>query len=360
MIFSESGGRINFFDFDTNPFIRQSTFSIVIGTFSHFCMQYCIDQQMVQRFMAAKSKRTAQIALLLNIPGILMLLSICCVTGLVIFANFSQCDPLSNGQVKHPNQILPFFVSNKLNGIKGSTGLFLAAVLAAALSSVSSTLNSLASILWQDVLTRWKYFKSLNDSQSTFTTKILVILCGTLCTSLALLFVNVSSNIMQISGTINGAFTAPIIGLFILGSLVSFSNIPGAFIGTSAGLIVSIWLSLGTYLAKPKYPKLGVSLECCNSSVLIACNGVYFKENSSILFQQNSKLKEVSNLIRFDKIYAISYHWISLIPIIITLIVGIVISILTNGCKQKVDKKYMLFNKSNSKIEEENYELERK
>jgi hypothetical protein len=87
---------------------------------------------------------------------------------------------------------------------------------------------------------------------------------------------------------------------------------------------------------------------------------VYFKENSSILFQQNSKLKEVSNLIRFDKIYAISYHWISLIPIIITLIVGIVISILKNGCKQKVDKKYMLFNKSNSKIEEENYELERK
>ena len=51
MIFSESGGRINFFDFDTSPFIRQSTFSVVIGTFSHFCMQYCIDQQMVQRFM---------------------------------------------------------------------------------------------------------------------------------------------------------------------------------------------------------------------------------------------------------------------------------------------------------------------
>lgn len=201
---SNSGGRTNFFDFDTNPFIRQSTLSVVIGTFSQFVMQYCIDQQMVQRFLSAKSKRTAQTALLLNIPGVLMLLSICCFTGLVIYSNFAQCDPLTNNQVKHPNQILPFFVSNKLNTIKGMSGLFLAAVLAAALSSVSSTLNSLASILWQDVLKRFSFFNSMNDSKSTFTTKVLVILCGMLCTALALLFVNVSSNIIQISGTING------------------------------------------------------------------------------------------------------------------------------------------------------------
>ena len=345
---SELGGRINFFEFDTNLFIRQSTWALIIGNFSQFCMQYCIDQQMVQRFLAAKSKRTAQIALLMNIPGIIILLGICCFTGLVIFANYSQCDPLSNRQIKHPNQIVPYFVSEKLHAISGTSGLFLAAVLAAALSSVSSTLNSLASILWEDLLKRWSFFETLNDSKSTITTKILVILCGTLCTSLALLFVNAPSNIIQISGMINGAFTAPIIGLFILSSIFSFANIYGACIGTIAGLCVSIWLSFGTYLAKPKYPKLGVSRECCNSNATIACNGSYFIENSTLLFTQNKYLKEASNLIGFQKVYSISYHWYSLIPIIVTVFFGILISLATKGYKKRVARKYMLFNVQNN------------
>ena len=147
---------------------------------------------------------------------------------------------------------------------------------------------------------------------------------------------------------INGAFTAPIIGLFILSSIFSFANIYGACIGTIAGLCVSIWLSFGTYLAKPKYPKLGVSRECCNSNATIACNGSYFIENSTLLFTQNKYLKEASNLIGFQKVYSISYHWYSLIPIIVTVFFGILISLATKGYKKRVARKYMLFNVQNN------------
>jgi len=343
---SEYGGRITFFDIDPNPFIRQSFWSVFIGTLGQFSMQYCIDQQMVQRFLSAKSKRTAQTALLLNVPGVFIYLSLCFYAGLVIFANLAQCDPLSNRQVNHPNQILPFFVSHHLRNIRGMTGLFLAAVLAAALSSVSSTLNSLASILWEDVLKRWKIFNSLNDSKSTLVTKLLVILCGSLCTALALVFVKASSNITEISGMINGSFTAPIVGLFVFSSLFPYGNVYGACIGTLSGLGVSIFLSLGTYLTKPKYPKLGVSRECCNNTIsnsLVTCNGTYFYENSSILFQQNPKLKEASNLFGFEKIYSISYHWYSVIPIVVTVVLGVIVSFITKGHRQKVKREYLLY-----------------
>lgn len=83
-------------------------------------MSYAVDQQMIQRFSAAKTKKTAQVALLLNIPGIILLISICCFTGLVLYANFYDCDPLGNrvnSGVENPNQLLPYFVMQKFNSI---------------------------------------------------------------------------------------------------------------------------------------------------------------------------------------------------------------------------------------------------
>lgn len=65
----DRGGRLNFFDFNPDPVIRQSFWSLVIGGTMNFGMYYCFDQQSIQRFTAAKTTRKAQIALLLNIPG---------------------------------------------------------------------------------------------------------------------------------------------------------------------------------------------------------------------------------------------------------------------------------------------------
>jgi hypothetical protein len=41
----------------------------------YFSISYAFDQQMVQRFQAAKGKKIAQQALLLNIPGIFIIVS---------------------------------------------------------------------------------------------------------------------------------------------------------------------------------------------------------------------------------------------------------------------------------------------
>lgn len=336
------GGRLNFFDFDLNPFIRQGFFPLVIGTFGQFSLQYCIDQQMVQRFLSAKSKRTAQTAVLLNVPGIVLLISICCFTGLVVFSAYAQCDPITEGNVKHVNQILPYFVSEKLHVINGVNGLFLGAVFAAALSSVSSTLNSLSSILWEDLLKRWRFFKKLNDKQSTFTTKLLVVICGTLCTCLGMMLTRASSNIIQISGTINGALSGPIVGVFLLSSMFSFSNVYGASIGVTIGLMTGLWLSFGAFFINPRYPKLGVSTECCNTN--LTCLNEYFYENSTLIFNLNKHAKEASNVYGFEKVYSISYHYFSIISIVVTIIIGILVSLITKGYKKKADRAFMLYN----------------
>ena len=54
--------------------------------------------------------------------------------------------------VTNPNQLLTYFVTDKLKSLNGMAGLFLATILSGSLSSISSCLNSLAAIVLEDFL----------------------------------------------------------------------------------------------------------------------------------------------------------------------------------------------------------------
>jgi SSS family transporter len=353
---SSNGGRLNFFDFDPNPFLRQSFWSLFFGITVYFSMSYCIDQQMVQRFSSAKNVRTAQIALLLNVPGVFLLMSLCCFTGLVIYATYSDCDPLTmpNTVINNSNQILPFFVIDRLTSIKGSAGLFLSAIFAGSLSSVSSSLNSSAAILWQDFLKRFDYFKMYNDNKSTLTTKILVLICGVLATSLAFVVSTLGGNLIQMNFTLNGSFNAPIIGVFILGSLVPFTNKHGAMLGLISGFAVGLWMSLGAYIYKPLYPKLNVTIAGCNFST------VESQITTKIMdFNSRKVYGEALNLSGFNKFYSISYLWFTTIGTITTIVIGVFVSLVT-GCnnKKELNPEFMLFKcLSKKKLKSVRYEM---
>jgi Na+/proline symporter len=84
-----------------------------------------IDQQMVQRFLSAKSKKTAQVSLILNTPLLFLIISLCCFIGLILYANFFKCDPLTDNSITNPNQLVTFYVIKNLKDIPGFSGLFL-------------------------------------------------------------------------------------------------------------------------------------------------------------------------------------------------------------------------------------------
>lgn len=338
------GERLNFFVIDPNPLIRQSLWSLVIGSFVAWISSYGIDQQMVQRYAAAKNKRTAQAAILLNIPGVIILISLCCFTGLVLYANLSGCDPLSDksSNVKNPNQLVPFFVMQKFSNIIFIPGLFLSSIFCASLSSVSSALNSMSACIWRDYLMRVKYFNNFNDSKSSLTTKIIALLCGVICTGMGFLISTLGSNLAQISGTINGSLQAPIIGIFFLSCMFPFNNIFGLYAGALSGFSIGCWLSLGSFLTKPSYPKPPVStLNCTNN------------------FPRSSLA--ATNLNGFNQIYSVSYMWLSPIGVFFTIVIGVLVSLITNKLfkiKNNVDDKLIIYRafkkKSNSS---KNFEL---
>jgi SSS family transporter len=342
---NSEGGRLNFFDFDPNPFIRQSFWPLFFGMIVHFSMSYCLDQQMVQRFSAAKNVRSAQLALLLNVPGIMFLVSLCCFTGLILYATYATCDPMSAPEltgVKNPNQLLTYFVTDKLKILNGMAGLFLATILSGSLSSISSCLNSLAAIVLEDFLKRFRYFRELNDNKITWTAKLLVIVAGCLCTGLALVVSNLGGNLVQISSTLNGAFNAPVIGVFVLACVFPFTNSIGAIFGLVSGFSMALWLSFGAYLKQPLYPKLNVSSECYDTNLTTLYNTSILIQNATSIFLRKSD-KEAMNLFGFDRFYSISYMWFSAIGALTTLLVGIFFSLITGCNKKRVSKELILF-----------------
>ena len=135
----------------------------------YFSMSYCLDQQMVQRFAATKSIKSAQIALLLNVPGIFLIVTLPCFCGLVIFANYYECDPLTQSvdKVDNQNKLMSFFVLQNLGLYPGVSGLFLSSIFSGSLSSVSSCLNSMAALIFQDFLKLFRYFQNFNDKQKS-------------------------------------------------------------------------------------------------------------------------------------------------------------------------------------------------
>jgi ABC-type tungstate transport system substrate-binding protein len=62
-----------------------------------------------------------------------------------------------------------------------------------------------------------------------------------------------------------GALQAPLIGIFVLSSIFSFVNTIGLFAGAISGFAIGAWLALGSFIVKPKYPKLNTTTLNCTT-----------------------------------------------------------------------------------------------
>ena len=259
--------------------------------------------------------------------------SLCCLVGLVLYANNYKCDPLTSPieGVKNPNQLVGYFVNKHLSMIPGVAGLFLGSLFCGSLSSVSSSLNSQAAIIWSDFLRILPYFKKFDDSQSLRANKLIVLICGSISTALSFAIATVGGNLTQISSSLNGALNSPMIGLFILGMLFKFTNKYGAIVGSLFGLFSGLWISLGAYIVQPYYPKLCVTTQFCNSTL---SSIDYMPSCNSSLLVPPEYLSQ-----GFKHFYSMSYMWYTTFGTLNTLIIGILISCFTGGYKNLFQTK---------------------
>ncbi|KAL6447758.1 hypothetical protein ACFW04_000123 [Cataglyphis niger] len=126
-------GRLELPTIDWSPLTRHTIWALTIGGFVHWLQISAINQNMIQRYLSLPTLQSARRALWCFIIGVLILIGMCGYAGLLIYAWYHECDPLTTKLARAKDQLLPLLVMNVLGKFPGLPGLFVAGVFSAAL-----------------------------------------------------------------------------------------------------------------------------------------------------------------------------------------------------------------------------------
>lgn len=334
------GDRLNFWDFNPNPLQRHSFWTILIGGTFTWIGIYGVNQSQVQRYIACKSRFDAKMSLYINLVGLWAILACAVLSGLAMFSIYKDCDPWTAKFISAPDQLMPYLALDILRDYPGLPGLFVACAYSGTLSTVSSSINALAAVTVEDLVK--PYFKSLSEAKLSWISKGTSFLYGAVCIAMAGL-ASLMGGLLQAALSIFGMVGGPLLGLFSLGILFPFANSLGAIVGLLVGFAVSLWVGIGSQIYPPlpirSLPKF-LSVEGCNFNITDT-NWTSTTTFPTVTdFMVEAQLSERPELA--DNWYSLSYLYFSTIGTIITVIIGIIVSLLSGGLKQKVNRDFLL------------------
>lgn len=221
------------------------------------------DQNCVQKYSSVaderQAKRSIWIGMLIYIPLTAIFLYI----GTALFAYYSSGGhPLEEGITKG-SEVFPFFIATQLP--VGLKGLVVAAILAAAMSTVDSNLNCSATVLLLDFYKR--YFKpDIKERASVVFLRGMTIAWGVLGTFFAILMIRAES-ILDVWWQISGIFGGGVLGVFILGLLRIRLRLWQGLVSIGVSVAVISW---ATFVRDSFLSKFGMQIS--DSWKWIECN----------------------------------------------------------------------------------------
>ncbi len=221
-----------------------STFWVVLiyGLFINL-QNYGIDQNFVQRYMTTSSEKKAQSSALFGALLYLPVSLIFFYIGTALFSYYTAQPELLPEALRDPgagDKVFPHFIVNGLP--KGVTGLLIASIFAAGMSTVSTSINSTATIVLSDYYQRY-FNKQASEKSSMKVLYIASLIFGALGILISLSLVGVES-VLDAWWSLASIFSGGMLGLFLLAYLSKKVRNIDAAIGVVIGALVIIWMSL--------------------------------------------------------------------------------------------------------------------
>jgi SSS family solute:Na+ symporter len=138
------------------------------------------------------------------------------------------------------DRILPYFILTELPA--GAKGLLLAAIFSAAMSTISTSLNSSATLLLTDWYQRFVRPQA-TDREAMRVLHLASLVWGILGTGVALAMIGVKAA-LDAWWTMSGIFAGGMLGLFLLGLISKRAGNPAAVTAVVAGVLVILWMTL--------------------------------------------------------------------------------------------------------------------
>jgi SSS family transporter len=227
------------------------------------------DQMMVQRYLCSRSLREARTALVLSGFTVAFQFVLFLLVGIGLFV-LARTGAMSPPPGTRPDEVFGYFIVHNLP--TGLVGLVIAAVLAAAMSTLSGSLNSSASATVTDFYKPLR--PGLGEGHYLFVARGLTILWGLAQIGVGLLAVSFQQQRSVVNDVlaVAGFTTGMVLGLFVLGRfrrpVASWAALTGLIVGFL--VVFAVWLPprLGYYgLAWPWYAPIGT---CVTVAVALA------------------------------------------------------------------------------------------
>ncbi|PRD54163.1 sodium:solute symporter [Sphingobacterium gobiense] len=233
---SESG-RTGFGPYDLD-FTRLTFVVMAINGMFYAIQKYGTDQTVIQRYLTARSDKSAIRASLMGILLTVPVWSLFMFIGTALFVYYMQ-QPLPDNV--GPNSVFPYFIMTQLP--VGVVGFILAAMISAAICSLSADLNSLAAVGIED------YYKKLRpervDNEYLRASRWMVAIAGVISMIIGFIYVELGSeSILGIIFTLYAIFSGGIVGIFLLGIFTERANSQGINIAIAVCVLFTAYAFL--------------------------------------------------------------------------------------------------------------------
>jgi SSS family solute:Na+ symporter len=225
--------------------LTHATFWVVFlyGVFINL-NNFGIDQSFVQRYHAARDEKAAARSVwtgaLLYVPVAALFFLI----GSLLFSYYHVSPELLEPIVAqypdgHADKVLPHFIATQLP--PGLAGLLIAAIFAAAMSSIDTSLNSAATVTLKDFVQR-HLNRGKTEADAMRILRNATLVWGVLGTGVALAMIGQKS-LLDAWWKLSGIFAGGMLGLFLLGLISRRANNAGALAGVIVGVLVICWMT---------------------------------------------------------------------------------------------------------------------
>jgi SSS family solute:Na+ symporter len=176
---------------------------------------------------------------MLYIPVSLMFFFI----GTALFAFYQSSAGQLPPELQDPAKsdgVFPYFIVSELP--IGVTGLLIASIFAAGMSTISTSYNSSATVFLTDYYQRY-FKKDASEKQAMrvlYISSVIISICGIL---IAIAMINVQSA-LDAWWKLASIFSGGMLGLFLLGVFSRQKNTVGAIVGVVIGVGIILWMSL--------------------------------------------------------------------------------------------------------------------
>jgi SSS family solute:Na+ symporter len=264
--FAAAGEKLRVFDFSFDLANPYTFWAGLVGGAVLSLGTHGTDHMMVQRYLSARGEREAARALLTS--GVVVFLQFALFLGIgVLLAAFHSLG--GEAAPSRPDEVFATFIIRHFPANTGLIGLLLAAILAAAMSTIASSLNASASSMIHDL---WLPLRAASGRRAPLApgaaltlTRWLTLGFGVVQIAVGIAAAGFAATVVSRALTIAGYSAGLLLGVFVLGAATRRVGQEAALVGGTAGLAALLTVQFvlpgaGVRIAWPWYALIGAGV----------------------------------------------------------------------------------------------------